>query len=941
LSLLQRPRRANAVREFLPPDAKGHLRRGALLEALGACHARTPLTWVVGLPGSGKTSAVARWLEESASAAVWYRVRNDDGDGAGWFDAVRTSVADGGKLPVWSPENQIELTDFARRFFAELRGDPLTLVLDDCHRIGDESPLFRTLESFHEVCGPTLRVVLIGRRGPPPSLSFGVVGGWLSVVDDLRLSEEEALKIAAAARARTLDRQERGEIAKADGWLAHVLALGRSPTSAGVLSGDASERVGDFLAAELLASVPVHVRTGLRRLAEVPEIPREGDIGVFVAPEARRLLSTLSTQRYFVDSTKQRFRLHDLLRDALRRRNEAEDSPATLREARRELGAWIGPRMPEAAMYLHCAAGDTDGALALLDRHAASWLSRGLHRAVEGWLHDLPEPAGKRERAALAFHRAQALLPLEPEAARPLFASARRAAAEAKDVDRAYLSWCGEVASYVIQWGAVHGLADLVDALESLHATLGLPAEDVGFRMNADALTALMYGRAEDPRVARFAEATARAITHAPDAGARIEAAAQLLIYKMWWAGDVPGARALYQTFDATVSEGEDLPALPRLLWWSCASIVDWQCGEPSECYRKVDRGLALAESSGIHVRDFFLLTQGIFCALNQDDSARAEQYLARLARTERSHKRLDVMVHSFFRSWYSLGRGDPRTALAHAEAAWPVAEAIGSTFHKVIVLSALGPARVHTGDLEGAERAYRLQLSLAKAANNPTFTFIAFCVGAEIALARGDGDALAKQVERVLFVKHLGGFHSCCGWRTPMMQELLAFALRRQILPEVARQWIRERRIPPPTPVPEGWPMPVRIETGDGLQVKVDGAPERVAPAKSARKLRELIAVLAADPAGAPLADLADWLWPDAEGDKAAASLKVAIHRARQWIGSDAIVVEDGCARLNERTVACDVWRPSDRVAGDPDRTLRGFDAPPIRALRRKLRAR
>ena len=267
----------------------------------------------------------------------------------------------------------------------------------------------------------------------------------------------------------------------------------------------------------------------------------------------------------------------------------------------------------------------------------------------------------------------------------------------------------------------------------------------MGFRTNADALTALMYGRAEDPRIARFAEATARAVTHAPDAGERISAAAQLLIYKMWWAGDFPGGRALYETFDATVSEGEDLAPLPRLLWWSCAAIVDWQCGDPAECYRKVERGLALAASSGVHVRDFFLLTQGIFCALNQEDWPRAEQYLTRLARTERSHKRLDVMVHHFFRSWYSLGRGDARTALAHAESAWPVAEAIGSMFHKVIVLSALGPARVATGDLEGGERAYRAQLALAKAANNPTFTFIAFCAAAELAMARGDEAALVQ----------------------------------------------------------------------------------------------------------------------------------------------------------------------------------------------------
>jgi hypothetical protein len=492
------------------------------------------------------------------------------------------------------------------------------------------------------------------------------------------------------------------------------------------------------------------------------------------------------------------------------------------------------------------------------------------------------------------------------------------------------------VESYVIQCGAVHGLADLVDDLESLAGKVGPPDEDLSFRTSAAALTALMYGRAEDPRIARFAEATARAVTHAPNAGDRISAAAQLLLYKVWWSGDFPGARALYETFDAEVSAGDHLDALPRLLWWSCASIIDWQCGSPAECYRKVDRGLALAATSGVHVRDFFLLTQGIFCALNIEDWARAEAHLEQLARTERTHKRLDVMVHHFFRSWYNLSRGDARTALAHAENAWPIAEAIGSMFHKVIVLSALGPARVQTGDLDGAEEAYRAQLALAKAARNPTFSFIAFCSGAEIALARNDHAGLSKQVDRMLTVKALGGFHRCCGWRTPMMQALMAFALENKIHPEVACGWIREAKIPPPATAVVGWPMRVRIEGLNGLLVHVDGrdaSPESTG--KSAKRLRTLVAVLAAKKAGATQTQLGDWLWPDSEGDKAAASLKVAIHRVRQWLGNDAIRVFGGRVSLNPAYVDCDLWHLAKDARPDPERILFGFDAPPIRALR------
>lgn len=931
------------------PRAEEHLRRETLLRGLAESVKRHPLTWIVGLPGAGKTSLVARWVHESSPPTVWYRLDENDADVAALFGALAQALGPSRRLPEWSPDHQADLAEFAARFFSELAREPLQIVIDDCHRVADASPTLAMLGHVHRVCGDRLRIVLVSRRAPPAALDLGRLGGWLGVIDNLRLDDDEANAMARAVCGRALSASEREAVGAADGWLAHVLALARATAAGGTAPASPSSRqVGDFLAAELLAALPQAQRPGLRRLAELPEIPRPAAAAAVDTPlstEVARLLGTLAQSRYFVDGSAQsHWRLHDLLRDALRERNMLEDGPETLSRVRRQLAGWVEATIPEAAMELRVAAADGSGAAALLARHGEGWLARGLHRTLFDWLQRLPADALGDDAPALALWRAQALLPLEPEAARPLFAAARRAAVVAADAGVAYAAWCGEVASYVVQWGAVQGLADLVDDLEALHSAVGPPVGDLAFRTSADALTALMYGRAEDPRIGRYAEETARAVAHAPDAGARITAAAQLLIYRLWWAGDFPGGRALYDAFDAEVDGDETLAALPRLVWWSCASIVDWQCGDPEICYAKIERGLALAQSSGVHVRDFFLLTQGIFCALSQDDWPRAEHYLAQLARTERTHRRLDTMVFHFFRSWYGLSRGDARTALAHAETAWTLAEAMGSTFHKVIVLSALAPACLQCGDVERAQRAYREQLALAKAARNPTFSFIAFCAGAEIALHQGDTANLARQVERMLTVKQLGGFHSGCGWRTPVMRELLAFALAHDILPAVARQWIREKRITPPIPPVPGWPMPVRILALEGLQVELAGT-DAAAAGKPAAKLRELLAALVAERQGATQADLAEWLWPEAEGDRAAASLKVATHRLRQWLGADAVRVQAGSTSLNPGSVGCDLWERQDAGEGgamavlDPARLLHGFDSTPVLALRRRSR--
>lgn len=926
------------------PEVDRQVPRARQVAALGQRLLQASILWLVGLPGAGKTSTAAQWVQAARANGeriAWWRLDEDDADIAGLLDALLHHPEHGapGRLPAWSPDNQPDLHRFGRRFFGELaQGDgPFTLVLDDCHRLPDSAALWELLDAARDAAGPKLRFLCISRRPPPPLLARGVLSGWLALYDDLGLTLEEAAAVAEQTSGRPWSPAEVQALSAAQGWMAHVLALARGGHAQ--LGGATETQVGSFLCHELLLMLPAPERRGFRLLAELPEVPR-ALAGLPVS--AARLLDQLAARRYFVDLTRgDAWRLHDLLRDGLRAANADGEPAAALAEARRLLAAQVLPHSPDAAMNLLVAAHDLPGALTLLRDQGRRWLGQGRHVQMLAWLQALP--GAQRDAEALLWW-AEAALPGAPEEARPLFARARAAMQAAGIAEGAYRAWCGEVASYVVQWGAVHGLAELVDELEQLEAALGPAPAEWRFRTAADALTALMYGRAEDPRIRRYAEATAQAVQQAPDAASRISAAAQLLIYRLWWAGDFPGGRMLYEAFDEEVSAAEDLPPLVRLLWWSNAAIVDWQCGDPARCHHKVERGLALAEASGVHVRDFFLLTQGIFCALSQENWPRAEAYLAQLARTEQSHKRLDTMVHHFFRSWYALSRGDAPLALAHAQAALPMAESMGSLFHKVIVLSALAPAALHAGDLETAAQAYRQQLALAKGSQNPTFAYIAFCAGAEIALVGGDEAGLFKQVERMLTVKQLGGFHSDCGWRTPLRARLMAVALNQGLLPEVARQWVMEKQLPLPADAPPAvalsWPRPVQITAIGGLSVRVNGqSPEATKPA---RALRELLAMLVARREGLPQSQLCDALWPDAEGDRAQVSLKAAVHRLRGWLGHDAVVVRGGLVALNPQRVGCDLWQQLEQapqaLARSAAVVLVGCDSPPVAALRQAL---
>jgi ATP/maltotriose-dependent transcriptional regulator MalT len=294
------------------PTIRDHVRRDVLLRELGRAQNSTALTWVMGLPGSGKTSAVARWVQESGRDCIWYRLEESDADMAELLHSIAKAVGPRLALPVWSPENQMDMGLFAQQFFSVLAKAPLTLVLDDCHRVPDSAALLAAMAHVQRVCGDHLRCILISRRAPPAVLATGRAGGWLAVVEDLRMTQAEVLEVAGAVRGRALNDKEAQAVLAADGWLAHVLALARSP-QAQTLARDqnAPGEVGDFLAEELLASLPQDLRAPLRRLAELPEIPQARVPSAWLPAEISRLLGSLAAQRYFVDATAQgHWRLH-------------------------------------------------------------------------------------------------------------------------------------------------------------------------------------------------------------------------------------------------------------------------------------------------------------------------------------------------------------------------------------------------------------------------------------------------------------------------------------------------------------------------------------------------------------------------------------------------------------------------------------------------------
>lgn len=941
------------------PDVERLLPHDALLQVVEAALSRSSLVWLAGPPGAGKSGLAAqavRRLHVAGGSCVWYRLDEEDADVAGLFDTLRhhPALSEARGLPAWSPGLEMGLPAFARRFFAALAPcAPLTLVFDDCHRLADEAVFFDLLDAAREACAPGIRLLAVGRRRPPSRLMRGELAGWLEVIDDLRWNDEEALRLGAHAAGRPWTIEEAELLQAAQGWPAHVIAIGRAlrrgrgPDAA----TSAGRAFGEYLANELLLMLPQHCQQEFRLLAELPDVPRELVQHGHVSPAIGRVLDELAASGYFVESaTNGAWRLHDLLRDALRDETQRRESDTAIASARRRLAGWVRDVQPEVAMQLLVAANDTDGALALLRNEGKGWLAQGRHRQVSAWIASLRQTATVGEpldirRAEMLIWEAEALLPLDPGAARLMFGQARRTLAAAQMAEPAYRAWYGEATSFNVEWATLDGKAELVDELDAMQAVLGPPGGEWQCRAAAAALSSILYVKPDDPRLPQLVERTARAIEASRDCNGRVIAASQLMTYHFNWSGDIRAARVLHDTFDRQVDVDGSLSAQARLAWWSSSVALDWVQGDPAHCHEKVLRGLELADATGVREHDFFLLCQGLTAALATEDLPRARELLDRLSRVAVGTARVAAIVLQWHRSWFERLQGDAHAALAHAEATIRSTNATGRLFHQLAARSLPGPALLALGDIDGARQAQRNLFEQARVCGCSMYVFIALWDAASIAEQAGDTVAFRGLLDRLLQFKELGGFHTHMRFRAAEAARWMAFALDHDVRPHVARLWIREKQLVRPDEHAGEWPVPVRIGALKGLAVEVDGSDAPASGVRPPQKLRELLALLVAARSGVSQADLCYWLWPDSDGDRSSASLKTAVQRLRTWLGRDAVVVRDGIVALNPLRVQCDLWQLLDAAAPQaapplPETVLAGFDGPPISALRRQVLA-
>ncbi len=889
-----------------------------------------PALWLAAPPGAGKTTLAATWLRQREAPTLWMQLDAADADPATFMQSLDALwgglVAAPPNLPALRTDDLADLAGWLRRRLVHML--PLlpprwSLVLDNHQELPAHSPLQAALASALANLPAGVQWVFVSRETPPSAYTSALARQQLVLIgaDALRFDDAETRALVRLhGRAESLA----ASLVPAQGWAAGLtLMLLGAARDASVPAPGARERLFDYFAGEVLSRMPAEHREALGKLAFLPSTTAALAVAMSGHAQAPQLLEQLAASSLFTDRREGPpavFVFHALFSEFLRRRALRDTSAETQRALWQRAGRLlIEAGATDAGLQRLIEAQAWDEAAQHLVRCAPRYVADGRLQALRQHIDAMPAAGGER----LAYWRGLCALDAAPAAALADMSMAASACAAAADIDGLLAAAAG-ASTALVSSGRVAELDPWIDML-TRHAERALTAhdDDTELRLVPGLLAALVYRCPWHALAEPLAERAERLLHHESAAGQRLLMGS--LVLHLLWRGHVDRLERIVLRIDALCAQGLAAPAT-MLRWWGVGTLVKTLLGHTLSARTDAQQALALidaeptlaAQRAGVEL-------QAMFVALASVDATAARRHMEQAARALHPDNAFDRTTYEHQRGMLALLDGDTATALRLMRAAVASARASGFQMREHIALIANALAAAHGGEHAEAE------VLLGQVFSHPMFAlcrwhhWVGGCVAAYAALQRNDEADALRQLRTALRVARECGYRHgpmlfLCG---DMMARLCALALTHGIEADIAHDIVVRNQLKAPPQADEAWPWAVRVRALGALAVEIGGAP-MASSRKESRRLLELLGVLAAH-GNTPLPQdqIADALWPDAEGDAARNALDNALHRLRKALGGDdRIVLRQGALALNPQRCWTDV--------GALERLLMQIDAAP-----------
>lgn len=905
------------------PRLHGALPRRHLFFKLDSLRRSHAATWVIGIPGAGKTTLAATYLADLKLPFIWYQIDSTDMDPAAFFYFLARSLGSAGAtLPWLASELADDLPRFARIFFRDFykRLPRNTIVVfDNCQEL-DWSTHGELVEIALSEIPEGINVLALSRDAPPSRLAHLELTGRIATLsrEALRMDTAEARALGQFGEDTDEADDDMDWLTQVDGWAAGIVMLrshlAKAPGRTAIPKLDGRDAIFRYFAGVILERMPQPSQIQLLMLSCLPSLS-EADAALLTEDEsAGRLLKRLYRDGLFIDRRGSKtpiYHFHSLFQEFLTQEAMQRLEP-DVRSTLLERAAIIidGQGRAEEAARLYRDARAFGSLSSLLIRTAKHMRATGRSVTWCEWLSWLP-PETLQDHPQLWYWHGVFQNPINPALAKKSLLLANEAFHASGSAREQVLTIAAIVDNYLAYYGSgdFQSLADWIVVMRD--AMLRVDRNDLDpeadLQISSRLSAALFLSSPESPELQSSVQRTIDLMPKVMDHSAQLTAGGILLFCMHWINADV-----VSRVVDLVSNYVEDSSINPVTRIWCCIRAARWNFdlnGDPQSARNFTDIALKLAIDFGPNQMISHLRYMDCLLLLGSDDQVSAHTALQALRAALPSATKIDRIRLACLEAVYFLQVGEHKECIEAAqrmldlsiEGATACAE--HSRYERI-----MANCHAQIGNFSVAYEWLEKAIGHTHGTDQELAVQNLAFIRAYASISEGEaeqGTALLSQAFASHRQQKSQGFFA----RFPQLaSRLAALALDSGIEVEHVRGIVKRQQLKAPAQFTANWPRPIEVRVFGKMEMLFDGQVATAKGKSQQRLLKLLKLLLIAGKLGKTQSSLISSLWPEAEDGRSA--LSVAVHRLRKLLKCDeTIVVSGGRISINMQLIASDLF--------------------------------
>ncbi|MGR8935382.1 MAG: hypothetical protein ACU837_13475 [Gammaproteobacteria bacterium] len=915
------------IAKISSPPVQDILPRERLFKLLDTQNA-SPLIWIYGPPGAGKSALAASYFVRSKRQCLWYRIDAGDNDVATFFYYVNHALKKAYprrriNLPLFSVDSTDSFETFARTYFRQLfsyldGGD--AVVFDNCHELQDDALLLTALTIAADEMPLGNKIFCISRDAPPAVFSKLQLYGQCYEIDwhALRFTVDESRALLRLYRFNFPEMRLAWLHEKARGWVTGLILLARNSHSSDALATldtlPESSALFGFLASEVFDKLSPEINEFLMTAALLPETTASSVQKLTDNQQAPRLLNEMVGKGHFIECSANvdtpLYQFHPLFREFLLVRAQNCIERHRLRALRLHAAQLLeGQGNIEEAIDLYRRLERWPELKKVLLAQAENWICCGRHRSLIRWLEYIPESEVDNDDY-YRYWLAIAYAPVDAKRAYALLEQAHERFVAQRNAEWSYKTWSAIVETICFARDDFGSLKKWIDAFSDIRVLFPyFISPELKAKVFSSAVLAMSVIDTRNPWLIEIVRLSEYAVQHIPN-----ELFQQAVLINLAYYYNFTGNLARFHVFAPKLKIAmcnEKLPPAGRILAAVMLMMRAICSNEGEQAKEFYDDGIQLAEESGVYLFNGLLYGFNIYRYALKGDLQTARRLLEQANEKTPTRFTHDFAHYSQIAAWVAALDGDTELALAHNSVALDFEQQLHYPFGIAMTKDLSAQLLAKQGRWVEAATQLDGERRIVAATASKCLSHKLACSVAWFSYLRSDEAELIKNL-RVAFA--IGREENFLAWYGLLPEVLLALcckALEHGIEPNYARQLIHIYKLFPEQPPLhlENWPWANHFYTLGQFTILADGQ-ELERGGKTSLKVLELLQIIIAF--GGTQVDslsISELLWPDSDGDNAQQSLETALFRLRKLIGKDSITVSGGKISLNKRRCWLDVW--------------------------------